>query len=93
MAPRDAFSPYAVTISACRFYVYANDHPPPHAHVRLQRTDCMVTIDLRTGDPLRDDLPRAVEREWIQLRPMVLAHLPKMLAEFERLNPHREERR
>lgn len=92
MTPRDAFSPYAITIADRHFFVFANDHPPPRAHVRLQTSDRMLLVDLRTGDPMPLDWPRGALREWDDLRPQATRHFPKLLAEFERLNPTREDR-
>ena len=76
MTPRDAFSPYANTIAGRRFFVYANDHPPPHAHVRLQSSDRMLLVDLRTGDPMPLDWPHSALREWADLRPQATRHFP-----------------
>ena len=38
------------------------------------------------------DWPRAALREWADMRPQAIRHFPKLLAEFERLNPTREDR-
>ncbi len=52
----------------------------------------MLLVDLRTGDPMPLDWPRAALREWADMRPQAIRHFPKLLAEFERLNPTREDR-
>ncbi len=91
MTPRDEFSPYAKTIQGKRIYVYPNDHPPPHAHVRLDDgRDGIILFDLRSGDPLPGSYTRRALREWQALRPHVVEFLEEMRTAFDRFNPPRE---
>lgn len=63
-----------------KIYVYTNDHPPPHCHVRRKNgTETRVAIPslvILSGD----DLSKEEEN-------LVLENLEKLCDEFERLNP------
>ena len=88
---RDDFTPYAKSIEGKRIYAYANDHPPPHAHVRLDDgRDGTVLFHLVGGDPLpHRAYSRRALRAWNALRPAVVPYLPELHAAFDRLNSHR----
>jgi Domain of unknown function (DUF4160) len=44
--------------------VYANDHPPPHVHIKLRaHRDAKIRINLETGEFLDDGLPRGLTRK------------------------------
>ena len=52
--------PAVVRTDEFRFVIYANDHAPPHVHVKLRDgQDCR--IDLLTGD-FMDTPPRGTQR-------------------------------
>ncbi|WP_075216507.1 DUF4160 domain-containing protein [Mongoliimonas terrestris] len=38
-------------------HIYANDHPPPHVHVRAGDREALISI--ATGDTLRGSIPKS----------------------------------
>jgi hypothetical protein len=46
-----------------KLYVYSNDHPPPHVHIKLSsHPDDKIRINLETGEYM-DDAPRGLARK------------------------------
>ena len=69
--------------------MYAHDHPPPHAHVRLDDgRGGVVRFDLRTCESLSGFFCTGKAlRAWARLRPSVVPFLDELAEAFERLNP------
>jgi hypothetical protein len=55
--------PSIAGLAAVSIYIYADDHAPPHFHVRGPNTDCQVSIEtlqVMRGRYRRADLAEAV---------------------------------
>jgi hypothetical protein len=67
------------------FYVYAEDHNPPHVHA-IYGDDAML-IEIATGDVLAGSLPGSKQRDalaWLE------THRALATAAWARLNPEGE---
>jgi hypothetical protein len=67
-------------------YIYPNDHPPPHCHVRY-----------KNGDDISVDIPLIIARYKAQIsKPetlMIEENIEKLCSEWERLNPKKEKQK
>jgi hypothetical protein len=55
--------PEIVRLSKCKVCIYADDHMPPHFHVRGPGWDVSVslkTLSVIRGDPCRTDIDEAI---------------------------------
>lgn len=90
MAPRSTVTPYSCQVLKRTLYVYAEDHGPPHAHVRMNKDSggwirCLLTDGRRwPGDVVNRDALRDWPTVQRALRPM----LPVLRENFDRLNPN-----
>ncbi len=64
-------------------YVYRNDHPPPHCHVRL-RNGSEISIDI----PLIK--PRYGQRITGEIKEIIEEHLDEICEAWDELHPKRE---
>lgn len=64
------------------FYVYADDHNPPHVHAKYGEKEMLVEIE--TGDVLAGSLPGSKQREalaWVESNRALVSQA------WDRLNP------
>lgn len=89
MTPRDETTPYAITIAGKRIYVYADDHGPPHAHVRLDNgKHGVVRFHVDTLDPLPNfHCTHKALQAWSRLRKHVTPYCADLHEAFDRLSP------
>ncbi|MDD9909504.1 MAG: DUF4160 domain-containing protein [Ahrensia sp.] len=65
--------PTIARIEGVQILIYADDHPPPHVHVRDAENEAM--IDIRTGKVLRGELTKSKSKpllKWVEINQLAL---------------------
>lgn len=89
MTPRDETTPFQTKVAGKTLYIYAGDHPPPHAHVRVNPdVGGMLVINLATLRPLANmDFNPAALRAAKPIRRAMQPMQEELLVAWLRLNP------
>lgn len=73
--------PLLARLRNCSLYIYADDHPPPHFHVR--GPDSNGVIDIASSAVVRGEVSR---RDQVEALAWAAENLDKLMAEWRRCN-------